>query len=102
MQLLGCANLCAIIFVEVKCREALDFVGGMVTMTLNGSGLGDGRIIRERQPNTEADQRTKVQNIFYCLEMLVTWKLLVNNKLKLMAYSSPNITQTPPMFTFSQ
>jgi len=31
-QLLSCANLYAIIFVAVKCREVLGVVGGSVTM----------------------------------------------------------------------
>ena len=32
MQLLGCANLFAIIFFQAKCREVLVGVGGFVTM----------------------------------------------------------------------
>ena len=35
MQLTSCANLYAIIFVGVKCREVLIVVGVIVTMTLN-------------------------------------------------------------------
>ena len=42
MQLSSCANLYAIIFVEVKCREVLVVVGGIVTMTPNVRGLAAG------------------------------------------------------------
>jgi hypothetical protein len=35
MQLSSCANLYAIIFFKVKCREVLVVVGGIATMTLN-------------------------------------------------------------------
>jgi len=35
MQLLSCANLYAIIFVALKCREVLVVVVGIITMTPN-------------------------------------------------------------------
>jgi len=35
MQLLSCANLYAIIFFEVKCREVLVVVGGIVAILMH-------------------------------------------------------------------